>query len=244
MHTPSRRLAGRVALVTGASKGLGRAIAVRLAREGAAVGLVARGRAALDAVAAEIADGRGRAQAVAADAYDERGAAEAAGAVEAALGPIDLLVNNVGRFLGKPFEAMTAGDWDSLAAGKPRAAFLFTRAVLPGMLARRRGHIVCILSGGAYDPAPGFAAFAAAEFAVRGMVRSLAEEVRERGVHVGLVAPRGAIETERTRGGHPGDPRSWLDPEDLADAVVFLATQGPRALTVELVVSPPAPLYR
>lgn len=240
----ARPLTGRVALVTGASAGLGRVVARRLASEGAAVGLVARGRERLERVAAEITAAGGRVHPAVADACDERGAADAVRAVEGALGPVDLLVNNVGRFLGKPFETMSVADWDGLMTGKPRAAFLFTRAVLPGMLARGFGHVICILSGGAYDPAPGFAAFGAAEFAVRGMVRSLAEEVRERGVHVGLVAPRGVIETERTRGRHPGDPGTWLDPEDLADAVVFLATQRSRALTVELVVSPPAPVYR
>lgn len=115
---------------------------------------------------------------------------------------------------------------------------------LPGTLRRGRGHIINIASGGAKNGAAHFTAFCASEFAVLGLTHSLAEEVRGKGVHVACLLPMETIESEKTRARTTGgDPTTWLDHSDLVEAALYLATQGERALTTELIVRPPNPNY-
>lgn len=237
-----RRLAGQVAVVTGASRGLGRVIARALAAAGARVVMAARTHDALEAAAAEIRREGGEALPVVADVTQERDAAALIHQAEAAYGGVDLLVNNVGHMLRRPLVETTPEEWDEMMRTKLRAAYLCSRAALPGMQRRKSGLIVNVASGGAFNGAANHVAFCASEFAVRGFTNALAEEVREQGVRVTVLCPMGTIETEKTRG-RPGVPSTWLDPEDLARAVIFLATQSPRSLTTELVIRPPAPVY-
>jgi len=227
-----------VALVSGGSQGIGRAVALALAREGAVVGLLARGRAGLDRVAGEIAAGGGRALAVPADAADEAQVAAAVAAVAAGLGPVSLLVTAQGTGSFGPVEASRAGDWDLMMAANLRATYLLCRAVLPPMLAAGRGTIVNVVSLAALRPIPGCAAYTASKAGVLGFTRVLAEEVRRRGVRVAAVCP-GAVDTPFWDTiPDPPDRTRMLRPESVAEAAVLIATQPSGALVEEVVLAP------
>jgi 3-oxoacyl-[acyl-carrier protein] reductase len=242
-------IAGKVALVTGAAGGTGSAIARRLAREGMIVALNGRRAAPLEALASELAVSGGESLVVPGDCTREDDAA-AVLARAAEHGPVAVLahaLNHSPRPDG-PLEAYTVEQWDRGMQAKLRSAFLLSRALVPAMAARGEGALVFIASGGAVNPAAGFTAFIAGEFALRGFALSLALEVEPRGLQVGLLLPTGGIDTPRgrqrmvDRGGH-GQPETWIAADDLAEALVFLARQGPRARTVEVAVRPPAPVY-
>jgi NAD(P)-dependent dehydrogenase (short-subunit alcohol dehydrogenase family) len=242
-------LAGKVALVTGAAGGTGTAVCRRLAAEGMIVALNGRRAEPLEALATELRAAGGEALVVPGDCTQETAAAMVVAAA-AARGPVALLVHalNHPEFPHWPLEAITPERWDRALTTKLRSAYLLSRALVPLMLARGEGTLVFIASGGAVNPAPEFTAFIAGEFALRGFALSLALEVEPRGLHVALLLPVGTIDLPRTRqraaaSGSQARPETWLAPEDLADAVVFLARQGPRARTVELAVRPPAPVY-
>jgi NAD(P)-dependent dehydrogenase (short-subunit alcohol dehydrogenase family) len=232
------RLRGEVALVSGGSRGIGRAVALALAREGAAVGLLARGAEALHTVAGEIAAGGGQALAVPADAADEAGVAEAVAAVSGRLGPVSLLVTAQGTGTFGPVEASRADDWDLMMSANLRATYLLCRAVLAPMLAAGRGTIVNVISLAAIRPIPGCAAYTASKAGVLGFTRVLAEEVRRRGVRVAALCP-GAVDTPFWDSiPDPPDRSRMLRPESVAEAVLLIATQPPGALVEELVLTP------
>lgn len=216
------RLHGRVAVVTGGSSGIGAATGSALAAEGARVVLAARGRDRLTAVAGEIG-----AIAVAADLATERGV-EALVEATRGLGPVDILVNNVGVARYGPFESLSVDDYDWMMNTNMRSTFLCTRAFLPAMLERGRGDVVFIASVAGLKGFPNESVYCATKFAQVGFAQALDHETRERGVKVSVVAPGGvntnfAIGTGRTA----GDPHleELLDPEDVAAAVVFAVTQ-------------------
>ncbi|MFQ5914902.1 MAG: SDR family oxidoreductase [Nitrospinota bacterium] len=238
---------GRVALITGASRGLGRATAERFAKEGAKVILTGRGEEALREAAAAVKKLAARENdvlAVPCDVTDEAHVKALFQKAFDALGRVDVLVNNVGYWLMKPLHETTLGEWSQVLNTKTRAAFLCSREALPGMLERGEGHIVNVASGGARNGAANFAAFCASEFGLLGFTQSLAEEVRGRGVHVSCLMPMGSIESPKTVSRITGgDPSTWLDHDGLVDGILLMATQGPRALTTELIVTPPSPNY-
>lgn len=238
---------GRVALITGASRGLGRAAAERFARLGARLVLTSRGEEGLkeaQAALRRIADREEDVLAVPCDVTDEAHVKDLFRRACRAFGRVDVLVNNVGHWFTRPLPEMTLEEWSRVLNTKTRAAFLCVREALPGMIQRGEGHIVNVASGGAKNGAAHFTAFCASEFGLLGFTRALAEEVRGRGVHVSCLMPMGTIESPKTAGRTPGgDASTWLDHGDLVDGIVLLATQGPRALTTELIITPPNPNY-
>lgn len=187
-------LAGEVAIVTGAGRGFGRELALRLAREGAAVGLVARGRADLDKVADEIKAAGGKAVAATADVTDRDQVEAAVRAVEAALGPISCLVNGAG--LDTPFGPIGHVDpdeWWRTHAIHVRGPLLFMSAVLPGMRERGKGHIVNIASLGGRVVEPNMSAYAVGKATEIRLTEHVGAENRGKGIGVFSIEPGTAI---------------------------------------------------
>lgn len=228
------RLKGRIALVTGASQGIGRASALALAREGADVIVTARNKSALQILAKEIEACLVRALAVPADATKEEEVEKVRKEAAKAFGSVDILVNNVGIARYAPFEELTLVDYDWMMDTNMRSSFLFTKAFLPAMIARQRGWIIFIASVSGLFGFPGETAYCASKHAQVGFAKALDREVFGKGVKVSVVAP-GGVNTEHAigTGRTPGDPRlaSYLEAEDVAQAVVFAVTQPPKSRT-------------
>jgi 3-oxoacyl-[acyl-carrier protein] reductase len=222
-------LGGKVALVTGASGGIGAAIARALHGQGAAVVLSGTRVAALEALAGELG---GRAFACAADLREVGAADTLLTAAEAAAGPVGILVNNAGFTRDTLALRMKDEDWSSVLDVDLGAPFRLCRAALRGMLRRRAGRIVQISSVVGHTGNPGQANYAAAKAGLAGMSKALAQEVGSRGITVNLVAP-GFVQTAMTDG-LPDAQRARLIykiplgrmglPEDVAAAVVYLAS--------------------
>lgn len=181
-----RTLEGRVAIVTGASMGIGAAIAEELAREGARVALVARGRDALEARAASIG---GSARPYPCDMSDPAAVEAMVAEVERDLGPVAILVNNVGAGTFKPLQLIEQREISTTIDLPLGAALHASRAVLPGMIHRREGHIVNLTSPAGYFPLPFMVPYTATRHAVVGLSSSLREEVGRYGIGVSLVCP-------------------------------------------------------
>ncbi|MBI2371998.1 MAG: 3-oxoacyl-ACP reductase FabG [Deltaproteobacteria bacterium] len=186
-----RLLEGQVALVTGAAKGLGRAIALAYAAEGATVGVNYRSSAAMaDEVVAAVEALGGQALALKADICDPEAVAAMVDTLQAEHGPVDILVNGASPRRDRiSFEALTSEEWDRMIAVNLRGAFLCARAVLSGMLARRRGKIINV--SGTYGVAPdaGLAHVAAAKAGIIGFTRALAREVGPSNIQVNALCP-------------------------------------------------------
>jgi short-subunit dehydrogenase len=232
------RLAGQVALVSGASRGIGRAVALAFAREGARMSLLARGRAELDRVAATLEAAGGSALVVPGDAAEEGTAARAVEATLARFGRLDCLVAAQGTGTFGPLEGTRLAEWDAMVRGNLTATYLLCRAVLPPMLAAGRGTIVAVVSLAAVRAIPGCAAYTASKAGVLGLVRALAAEVRTRGVRVAALCP-GAVDTTFWDGiPGPLDRSRMLRPEAVAEAALMVAVQPPEAFVEEIVLAP------
>ena len=231
-------LSGRIALVTGASRGIGRAIATRLAAQGAHVVAAARGDNAR-AVADEITGAGGRADAIALDVTTAGEPEKAVAGVVERHGRIDVLVNNAGIARDQLMLRMKRDDWDAVIATNLTAAFALTQAALKPMLRQRGGRIVCISSVVGQSGNPGQANYAASKAGLIGFAKAVALEVASRGITVNVVAP-GLIETDMTRA-MTGDAREeWTSkiplrrlgtPDDIAAAVCFLASDEASYIT-------------
>lgn len=231
----SAELGGRVAVVTGASSGIGRAVAGRLAGAGAQVVMVARSMQRLEAAAAGV--GGPRAVVCGADVATERGIERVRAAVVGlgVEGP-DIVVHAAGAFELAPLAEASVESFDRIIAVNLRAAFLLVRAFVPGMVRRGTGDIVAIGSVAGRQAFPANGAYSASKFALRGMWAVLAAELRGSGVRAGMVEPA-ATDTplwdgiDRQR--NPGLPEAaaMMSPDAVADAVLFTVTR-PRDVAV------------
>ena len=193
-------LNGRVALVSGGSRGIGAALAAALAEAGAAVAVNYRERAAeADAVVAKIRDMGGRAIATAADVSQATNVAKMVDHVASALGPIDILVNNAGMAIVRGIEELTESDFDQTIAVNLKSAFLCTQAVLPAMRAKKWGRIVNISSGAARGAGAIGVHYNASKAGMEGLTRGYAARLVKEGITVNAVAPS-LIETDMMRG--------------------------------------------
>ena len=220
------------AVVTGASRGIGRATALRLAERYDIVA-VARTTEALATLAAEIERGGGKCRPVTADLADSAAVEKALAGVEA-----DVLVNNAGIITLKPFLEIAPAEWRQMMDVNLTAIYTATRAVLPGMIARRRGFIVMIGSLAGRNTFAGGTGYTATKHGVIGFAESLMLEVREHNVRVATIMP-GSVDTKGLEGA--GD-RSWmLATKDVAEAVWFAVTQPENALISRIEMRPARP---
>lgn len=242
----------KVALVTGGGRGIGRAIALRFAAEGAAVVVSARTERELDDAVEEIRRAGGRAAAAAGDVSNEADCAAVAATAEKSFGQVDILVNNAGVFGPvKPLEEVTASEWDRVMAANLRGVFLMSRAVLAGMYRRSSGAIINLGSIAAKTALIWQAPYSASKAAVLGLTRALAAEAAAHGVRVNAICPGPVPETKMsqdlgaeiaTRAG--GDPQKLFarflenflqrrpqTAAEVAAAAVFLASDQASAIT-------------
>lgn len=233
-------LAGKVALVTGASSGIGRALARALAAEGCRLALVARSRERLEAVAAEIGPGH---LVLAADLTD-------AGAVEAAaaralshFGQVDILLANAGLYIPGEVAEGDADKWDELLAVNVAGTFRLVRALLPAMIARQAGDVVLTSSISGHQAIPWEPIYSASKHAVQAFAHGLRRQVMKNGLRVGTVAP-GVVLNELW--GYRDEAaiaakvaaREGLKSEDVADAVLFMLTRPANVTIRDLVILP------
>jgi NAD(P)-dependent dehydrogenase (short-subunit alcohol dehydrogenase family) len=232
------RLAGQVVIVTGAGRGIGRAIAGAFAREGAAVVLAARSVPELDRVAREIEQAGGRALVVPTDARQEASVEALVRRALAEWRQVDVLVNAAGVATFAPVTDSKLDDWDQTLAVNLRGAVLCCRAVLPAMIGRHRGTIISVGSVVTSRSLAGSAAYTASKYGLLGFSRVLAEEMRSHGVRVGVLSA-GATDTPLwdTMPGAPARDR-MLRADQVAEAALLMASLGPNATLEEVTLLP------
>jgi NAD(P)-dependent dehydrogenase (short-subunit alcohol dehydrogenase family) len=246
------KLPDRIALVTGGGRGIGRAIALAFAREGAHVAVTARTGAELDAVAAEIRALGRRALAVSCDVGERAQVDDAVRRVAEGLGPVEILVNNAGIAVSAKLLDTDDALWERHLRVNLTGAFLMTRAVLPGMLAARWGRIINIASIAGRQGYPLIAAYAASKHGLLGLTRALAQEVVAAGVTVNAICP-GYVATELTWAGARNiqkrtgrayeeavqalaafsPQKRLIEPEEVAALAVLLASDEARGVTAQ-----------
>lgn len=230
-------MTARRVLITGGSRGVGRATALRLAREGAAVAVLARGRAGVEAVAQEIAAAGGHAVPIVADTGVEADVARGVAAAVAALGGLDALVLNAGVGLHGPVETYPLSDWQESITTMLTGPFLVARAALSALREAGEARIVAIGSGAAYSGYAHLAAYCAAKWGLRGFLLALAEEVETDGIRCCYLSPGSiltdfagrSVDEKRAQAG-----KAYLQPEDVADAVAYLLAQPAHVWTQEM----------
>lgn len=233
------KLAGKVAIISGASSGIGQASARNLAREGARLVLSARRRERLDALIEEISALGSDAIAAIGDARDEATALTTVAAAKKAFGRIDILINNVGVGNYKPLIDTSLEDYVEMMDVNVRSTFLFTRHVVPVMIAQGGGLVLMISSMAGVYGFPGEAVYCATKFAQVGFAQGLDKELRPHGIKVGTICP-GGVKTEFAIGKGRTDASvresQMLEADDVAAAVLFACTQpaGSRIIQVQM----------
>jgi 3-oxoacyl-[acyl-carrier protein] reductase len=236
------KLRGKVALITGSGRGIGRAIALRFADEGASVVVNSLHRETSDAVKSEVESRGGRAISVAGDVSEERGVADLFDAVKREFGGLDVLVNNAGINIVKTALEMTEADWDRILSVNLRSIFLCSRAAAPLMIPKKAGRIINVSSIVGINPFPNRAPYAASKAGVIMLTRELALEWAEHNITVNAIAP-GFVSTDMlmariAEGAIDGDailrrvPLGRLGSvEDMAHSALFLAEEGSSYIT-------------
>jgi NAD(P)-dependent dehydrogenase (short-subunit alcohol dehydrogenase family) len=230
-------LAGQVAVITGAGRGIGAAIARKLAALGAAAVLCGRTRSDLDDTSRAITEAGGQAEVIPCDVTEFHQLEYAAARVQSTFGHADILVNNagVGGFRD-PLHLLLPEDWDRILNTNLRGVYYAIRAFVPMMIQAYHGHIINISSLAGKNALPNGAAYAASKWGLNGLTYSVAEELRSHNIRVAVICPGSA---ETGLGPHTGkDPNKMLQPDDIAHAVAMLVTQAPQSFISEVLIRP------
>jgi NAD(P)-dependent dehydrogenase (short-subunit alcohol dehydrogenase family) len=231
-------LGGQVAVVTGAARGIGEAIAQRLARMGAAVVLTARDSGRLTQVKAAIEQQAGKAIVLPCDLMDAAAVAAFGERVREQCGRCDILVNNAGiAVLRKPLIELPVEEWDQMMDTNLRAPYLMIRSLAPIMIAARSGHIINISSLAGKNVLPEGAAYSASKWGLNGLTYSVAEELRQHNVRVSVIAP-GSVNTSFGGPGSTKDRSRMVQPGDVAQVVAMLVTQSATSFVSEVLLRP------
>lgn len=229
-------LEGKVALITGASRGIGLAVARKLGSMGAKLSLCARHVDKLESVASEL---KSAGVAVAFSAADVTRLDDIESLVQKtrqALGAIDILVNNAGIGYFGPFHEASETNWDSVLDTNLKSVFLLSKAVAKGMIERRGGHIINIASLAGKNAFAGGAIYCASKWGLLGMTECMAEDLRTYGIRVSAICP-GTVATDFSP--HAGkDPSKMLQPDDIAHVVAMIVTQAPQSFISEVLLRP------
>ena len=226
----------QVALVTGASRGIGRAIALRLASLGASVAVCGRDADALAATTSALKQLGARVCSQIADVTRSSDIASLISNTQASLGPISILVNNAGIGLFGPAHEKSETDWDRVLSTNLKSVFLVSQAVIPSMIRQGRGDIINISSLAGKNTFAGGGIYCASKWGVQGLSGCMAEDLRGHDIRVSVVCP-GSVATEFF--GHSSkDASKVLTAEDVAHAVAMIATQGPQSFLSEIQLRP------
>jgi NADP-dependent 3-hydroxy acid dehydrogenase YdfG len=238
MAAETHLLTGRVALITGASRGIGRAIALRLAQAGARTILAARTEPALVSLADSIQATGTEVLVVPTDVTDDRQLETLVQTALGKFGRIDILVNNAGGGPPRtPVVKAKRADWEWTVRVNLWATMMLTKLVLPSMIEHRSGTIVNLCSLAGVTGRAGEAAYAAAKFGVRGFSQSVFEEVREYGIKVSTICP-GHVDTALIPPNRRVERNKMMSPEDVAEVVYEVATSSARCCPLEIVLQP------
>lgn len=233
---PRKLLDGNVALVTGASRGIGRAIAHRLATLGASVAICGRDRAALEDSSKCLQELGARCFSQVTDVTREEQVSDLVSKAESALGPIQILVNNAGIGLFGPAHEKSEADWDRVLNSNLKSVFLVSRAVIPSMVRRGSGDIINISSLAGKNTFAGGGIYCASKWGLMGLSGCMMEDLRAHGIRVSVICP-GSVATEFS-GSKPKDSSKALSPEDVAHAVEAIVTQGSGSFLSEIHLRP------
>jgi 3-oxoacyl-[acyl-carrier protein] reductase len=231
------QLAGQVAVVTGAGRGIGAAIARSLAALGATTILWGRTFATLESTARAIGANGGKSEAIPCDVTNLASVEATAERVAKSFGRVDILVNNAGiGGFNSPLYELPPEDWDRILNTNLRGVYYAIRAFAPLMIRARSGHVINISSLTGKNPLPNGAAYAASKWGLNGLTYSVAEELRGHNIRVSVICP-GSTNTELSP--HEGkNVAKMLQPEDVAHAVVMLVTQSPQSFVSEILLRP------
>lgn len=229
-------LSEAVALVTGGSRGIGRAIALRLATLGASVAICGRDTKALQNTAAKLQKSAAQVFSQVTDVMRSTEVSDLVAKTEAALGPISILVNNAGIGLFGPAHEKSEADWDHVLDTNLKSVFLVSRAVAPSMIRRGSGDIINISSLAGRNTFAGGGLYCASKWGILGLSGCMAEDLRDHGIRVSVICP-GSVATEFSGRG-PKDASKVLTAEDVAHAVAMVVTQGPQSFLSEVQLRP------
>ncbi|MGB7283389.1 MAG: SDR family NAD(P)-dependent oxidoreductase [Candidatus Acidiferrum sp.] len=229
-------LSGSVALVTGASRGIGRAVALRLAQLGASVAICGRDSAALAAAEADLRKSGSPVFSQIADVSQSADVTALVDNSQSVLGTISILVNNAGIGLFGPAHEKTEADWDRVLDTNLKSVFLVSRAVAPSMIQRGAGDIINISSLAGRNAFAGGGIYCASKWGLQGLSACMAEDLREHGIRVSVICP-GSVATGFSPRG-PKDPSKALSPEDVAHAVEMIVTQSSQSFLSEIQLRP------
>lgn len=229
-----KRLSGKVAIVTGASRGIGRAISIALAKEGATVVLAARAIGKLHQTAENVRKAGGRAEVVPTELTDEQSIKNLIRVTGEKFGRLDILVNNAGVTHSAKLEETATEDWERCFQVNARAPFILCREALPLLKKAKAGYIINIASVVGVKGYPLQSAYTSSKHALRGMTISLAEELKGTNIRVHLLCP-GGVDTELVRRVRPDIKKGELiQPAEIAELVVYLVTHKGNAVIDEL----------
>jgi 3-oxoacyl-[acyl-carrier protein] reductase len=236
-------LQNKVAIVTGAGRGIGRAIAVALAQAGCRVVLSARTVVQIEAVQDEIRESGGQALAVPGDLSRDDDIARLVGESRRAYGAVDILINNAGWGKKATIVRAQVEDWDQTFKINLRAPMLLARLVLPEMIQQKSGAVINISSLSGKLGEAGSSAYAASKFGIIGFTQSLYEEAREYGIKASVILP-GFVDTPMIPPVKHLDRAKMIRPEDVADAVLFVLNSPPTSCPVEMTLRPQRTPYK